>query len=318
MNNIAFAKTVEDMMDITLRDRAIYIRVILGELSRIIDHLVCLAAGLLDMGGQTNYWYLFNPRNDAYDFLSKLTGARLTNSFMRIGGMTHDLYDGWQSDLEDVLKKVDVGITESLKMLVGNRIYNDRIADISPVSAEQAMSYGFTGPNLRASGVAYDLRFTNPYYYYDTFDFDMVVGSVGDTYDRMMVRFDEMNESMKIIKQAMTRIPDGEVNISDRSIIMPTKDCVYGGIEGMMNQFKLVIDGVKVPEGEYYGAYEAANGELGFYIVSDGSGTPYKVKVRPPSFYHMSAYPKIIENYQVADAVLTLGSLNIIAGEMDR
>jgi len=318
MNNIAFAKTVEDMMDITLRDRAIYIRVILGELSRIIDHLVCLAAGLLDMGGQTNYWYLFNPRNDAYDFLSKLTGARLTNSFMRIGGMTHDLYDGWQSDLEDVLKKVDVGITESLKMLVGNRIYNDRITDISPVSAKQAMSYGFTGPNLRASGVAYDLRFTNPYYYYDTFDFDMVVGSVGDTYDRMMVRFDEMNESMKIIKQAMTRIPDGEVNISDRSIIMPTKDCVYGGIEGMMNQFKLVIDGVKVPEGEYYGAYEAANGELGFYIVSDGSGTPYKVKVRPPSFYHMSAYPKIIENYQVADAVLTLGSLNIIAGEMDR
>ena len=318
MNNIAFAKTVEDMMDITLRDRAIYIRVILGELSRIIDHLVCLAAGLLDMGGQTNYWYLFNPRNDAYDFLSKLTGARLTNSFMRIGGMTHDLYDGWQSDLEDVLKKVDIGITESLKMLVENRIYNDRITDISPVSAKQAMSYGFTGPNLRASGVAYDLRFTNPYYYYDTFDFDMVVGSVGDTYDRMMVRFDEMNESMKIIKQAMTRIPDGEVNISDRSIIMPTKDCVYGGIEGMMNQFKLVIDGVKVPEGEYYGAYEAANGELGFYIVSDGSGTPYKVKVRPPSFYHMSAYPKIIENYQVADAVLTLGSLNIIAGEMDR
>jgi NADH-quinone oxidoreductase subunit C/D len=318
MNNIAFAKTVEDMMDITLRDRAIYIRVILGELSRIIDHLVCLAAGLLDMGGQTNYWYLFNPRNDAYDFLSKLTGARLTNSFMRIGGMTHDLYDGWQSDLEDVLKKVDIGITESLKMLVGNRIYNDRITDISPVSAKQAMSYGFTGPNLRASGVAYDLRFTNPYYYYDTFDFDMVVGRVGDTYDRMMVRFDEMNESMKIIKQAMTRIPDGEVNISDRSIIMPTKDCVYGGIEGMMNQFKLVIDGVKVPEGEYYGAYEAANGELGFYIVSDGSGTPYKVKVRPPSFYHMSAYPKIIENYQVADAVLTLGSLNIIAGEMDR
>ena len=318
MNNIAFAKTVEDMMDITLTDRAVYIRAILGELSRIIDHLVCLAAGLLDMGGQTNYWYLFNPRNDAYDFLSKLTGARLTNSFMRIGGMTHDLYDGWQSDLEDVLKKVDVGITESLKMLVGNRIYNDRITDVSPVSAEQAMSYGFTGPNLRASGVAYDLRFSTPYYYYDTFDFDMVVGSVGDTYDRMMVRFDEMNESMKIIKQAMTRIPDGEVNISDRSIIMPTKDCVYGGIEGMMNQFKLVIDGVKVPEGEYYGAYEAANGELGFFIVSDGSGTPYKVKVCPPSFYHMSAYPKIIEKYQVADAILTLGSLNIIAGEMDR
>ena len=318
MNNIAFAKTVEDMIGLTLPERGIFIRVIVGELSRVIDHLVCLAAGLLDMGGQTNYWYLFNPRNNAYDFLSKLTGARLTNSYMRIGGMTHDLYEGWQSDLEDVLSKIDFGITESLKMIMHNRIYNERIQNVSPVSAKEAIDYGFTGPNLRASGVAYDLRFVKPYYHYEDFDFNMVVGSVGDTYDRMMVRFDEMNESMKIIKQAMRNIPDGAISVDDKRVTMPSKDCVYGGIEGMMNQFKLVIDGVKVPEGEYYGAYEATNGELGFYIVSDGSGTPYKVKVRPPSFYHMSAYPKIIENYQVADAIMTLGSLNIIAGEMDR
>lgn len=318
MNNIAFAKTVEDMMDITLPDRGIFIRVLVGELSRIIDHLVCLSAGLLDMGAQTNYWYLFNPRNDVYEFLSKLTGARLTNSYMRIGGMTHDLYEGWESDLADILVKIDKGVTESLKMIVGNRIYNDRLTDLSPVSKEEALSYGFTGPNLRASGVAYDLRFTNPYYFYDSFDFNMVVGSVGDTYDRMMVRFDEINESMKIVRQAIEKMPSGDFNIQDKSIIMPSKESVYGGIEGMMNQFKLVIDGVKVPEGEYYGAYEAANGELGFYINSDGSGTPYKVKVRPPSFYHMAAYPKIIEKYQVADAILTLGSLNIIAGEMDR
>ena len=318
MNNIAFSKTVEEMLDITLPDRGIFIRIILAELSRVIDHLVCLAAGLLDMGGQTNYWYLFNPRNNAYDFLSKLTGARLTNSYMRIGGMTHDLYDGWQTDLEDVLVKIDFGITESLKMITHNRIFNDRIQNVSPVSAAQAIDYGFTGPNLRASGVAYDLRFSDPYYYYDSFDFNMVVGSVGDTYDRMMVRFEEMNESMKIIKQAMKRIPDGPINVADKRITMPSKSCVYTGIEGMMNQFKLVIDGVKVPEGEHYGAFEAANGELGFYIVSDGSGTPYKVKVRPPSFYHIAAFPKIIENYQVADAIMTLGSLNIIAGEMDR
>ncbi|MBU1216889.1 NADH-quinone oxidoreductase subunit D [bacterium] len=318
MNNIAFAKTVEEMLDITLPDRGIFIRVILAELSRVIDHLVCLAAGLLDMGGQTNYWYLFNPRNDAYDFLSKLTGARLTNSYMRIGGMTHDLYEGWQSDLADVLKKIDFGITESLKMITHNRIYNDRIQNVSPVSAQKALNYGFTGPNLRASGVAFDLRFSNPYYYYDTFDFDMVIGSVGDTYDRMMVRFEEMNESMKIIRQAVKRIPGGEINVNDRRITMPAKSCVYGGIEDMMNQFKLVIDGVKVPAKEHYSSFEAANGELGFFIVSDGSGTPYKVKVRPPSFYHMAAYPKIIENYQVADAIMTLGSLNIIAGEMDR
>ena len=318
MNNIAFSKTVEEMLEVTLPQRGIYIRVMLTELSRIIDHLVCLAAGLLDMGGQTNYWYLFNPRNNAYDFLSKLTGARLTNSYMRIGGMTHDLYEGWQEDLNDVLKKIDIGITDSLKMITHNRIYNDRIQNVSPVTPDQAIQYGFTGPNLRASGVAYDLRFATPYYDYESYDFSMVVGSVGDTYDRMMVRFDEMNESMKIIKQVMSRIEEGPINVDDKRIVMPDKESVYGGIEGMMNQFKLVIDGVKVPPKEHYSAFEAANGELGFYIVSDGSGTPYKVKVRAPSFYHMSAYPKIIENYQVADAIMTLGSLNIIAGEMDR
>ncbi len=318
MNNIAFSKTIEDMLGITLPDRGIFIRTILAELSRAIDHLVCLAAGLLDMGGQTNYWYFFNPRNDAYDFLSKLTGARLTNSFMRVGGMTHDLYDGWQDDLEDVLKKIDHGITESKKMIDHNRIFQDRLQDISPVSAEDAISYGWSGPNLRASGVAYDLRFAKPYDFYDSFDFDMVVGSVGDTYDRMMVRIEEINQSMRIIRQAVKELPNGDICVDDKSIILPPKDCVYGSIEGMMNQFMLTIDGVKVPEGEYYGAYEAANGELGFYVVSDGSGTPYKVKVRGPSFYHMASYPQIIQNYQVADAILTLGSLNIIAGEMDR
>nr|WP_300365790.1 NADH dehydrogenase (quinone) subunit D [Hydrogenimonas sp.] len=318
MNNIAFAKTVEEMLDIQLPDRAIFIRVVLAELSRIIDHLVCLAAGLLDMGAQTNYWYLFNPRNDAYDFLSKLTGARLTNSFMRIGGMTHDLYEGWREDLDDVLKKVRQGIDETLRMVAKNRIFNERVQEISPVSAEDAVSWGFTGPNLRASGVPYDLRFADPYYYYDTFDFDMVVGSVGDTHDRMMVRFEEMLQSIRIIEQAVERMPQGPVNVDDRAVTLPPKEEVYNTIEGTMNQFKLIFEGVKVPAGEYYGAFEAANGELGFYIVSDGSGTPYKVKVRAPSFLHMQAYPKIIVDYQVADAIMTLGSLNIIAGEMDR
>jgi len=318
MNNIAFAKTVEDMMDISLPDRGIFIRVILTELSRIIDHLVCLAAGLLDMGGQTNYWYLFNPRNDAYDFLSKLTGARLTNSYMRIGGMTHDLYNGWESDLEDVLAKVDKGVAETLQMVEHNRIFQDRLQGVSPVSAEEALNYGFTGPNLRASGVAYDLRFAKPYYYYDNFEYDIVIGSVGDTYDRLMVRFEEILQSMKIIKQAVKIIPKGDIRVSDHRISMPPKEKVYNSIEGMINQFKLVYEGVKVPKGEFYGAFEAANGELGFHITSDGSGTPYKVKVRAPSFVHMASYPKIITNYQVGDAILTLGSLNIIAGEMDR
>ena len=318
MNNIAFARSVEAMLGVTLPERGVFIRVIIAELSRVIDHLVCLAALLLDMGAQTNYWYLFNPRNDATDFLSRLTGARLTNSYMRIGGMSHDLYDGWEADLEAVLRKIDQGIADTLKMTGRNRIFEDRLQDIAPVSAEAAVAFGFTGPNLRACGVAYDLRAVKPYDFYDSFDFDVVAGSVGDTYDRVMVRFEEMLQSMRIIRQAVKRLPGGAVSVPDHGIVLPPKEAVFGTIEGVMNQFKLIYEGVKVPAGEYYGAYEAANGELGFYIVSDGSGTPYKVKVRSPSFVHMAAYPKIIEGYQVADAVLTLGSLNIIAGEMDR
>ena len=318
MNNIAFAKTVEEMLGLELPDRAIFIRVILAELSRIIDHLVCLAAGLLDMGAQTNYWYLFNPRNDAYDFLSKLTGARLTNSFMRVGGMTHDLYEGWEEDMHDILAKVRQGIDETLRMVAKNRIFNERVQDVSAVSAADAISWGFTGPNLRASGVPYGLRFSDPYYYYDSFDFEMVVGSVGDTHDRMMVRFEEMLQSIRIIEQAMARLPEGPVNVDDRAVTLPPKEEVYRTIEGTMNQFKLIFEGVRVPAMEHYSAFEAANGELGFTIVSDGSGTPYKVKVRAPSFLHMQAYPRIIVDTQVADAIMTLGSLNIIAGEMDR
>ena len=318
MNNVAFSKTVEDMLGITIPDRGVFIRVIVSELSRIIDHLVCLSAGLLDMGAQTNYWYLFNPRGEAYDFLSKLTGARLTNSYTRVGGITHDFYEGWEADLDTIIKSIEKGIDQTLIMVERNRIFHDRVQDVSPVSAEQAISFGFTGPNLRASGVAYDLRFDKPYDYYDTFDFDLVAGSHGDTHDRYMVRFYEIAESIKIIRQAVKRLPDGPISIDNPSIILPTKDKVYGSIEGVMNQFKLVYEGVKVPKQTYYGAYEAANGELGFTIKSDGTGTPYRVKVRAPSFVHIQTLPQIIEGSQVGDAVLTLGSLNIIAGEMDR
>ena len=318
MNNIAFVKSIEDIYKIHIPDRGVFIRVIVSELSRAIDHLVCLAAGLLDMGAQTNYWYLFNPRNNAYDFLSRLTGARLTNSYMRVGGVAHDLHLGWENELEAVLKEIEKGVDESLRMTQTNRIFQDRTYGISPVSAQDALSYGYTGPNLRASGVAYDLRFDKPYDYYDTFDFELVVGSQGDTYDRLMVRFYEIKESLKIIRQAIKKIPMGVISVERHDITLPPKRAVYHSIEGAMNQFKLIFDGLHVPKGEYYSAYEAANGELGFTTISDGSGKPYRVKVRPPSFLHMQSYPQIIQEYQIGDAILTLGSLNIIAGEMDR
>lgn len=318
LNNIAFAHTIEEMLDVTLPLRGQCIRVIIGELSRIIDHLVCLAAILVDMGALTNYWYLFNPRDNVYDLLSKLTGARLTNSYMRIGGVAHDLYDGFEEDLKECLKAIQTGTSDTLKLVAHNRIFQDRTQNVGIISKKNAISYGLTGPNLRASGVAYDIRKVKPYYMYSDFDFEVPLGSVGDVYDRVMVRFEEINQSISIINQAMKSLPKGDISVKDASISLPTKQNVYNNIEGLMNQFKLIYEGVKVPKMEHYGCIEGGNGELGFFVVSDGSGTPYKVKVRPPCFYAMASYPKTVEGLMVADAVLTLGSLNIIAGELDR
>jgi NADH-quinone oxidoreductase subunit C/D len=317
-NNIAFVKTVEEMLGVTISERAQAIRVMLLELSRIEDHVVCLAAVLVDMGGLTNYWYMYNPREDIYDLLSKLTGARLTNSYMRVGGMTNDLYEGFEVDLKEVIKKVQYGVAQTLSLIKHNRIFHDRTQNVGVISAKNAISYAMTGPNLRACGIAFDMRKDAPYYGYEKYEFDVVVGSVGDVYDRVMVRFGEIDESIKIIEQVMQNLPEGEVNVKNASVTLPKKEAVYSTIEGVMNQFKLTFEGVKVPAQEYYSSIEATNGELGFFIVSDGSGTPYKVKVKAPSFTAMSAYPEIIEGSQLADAILTLGSLNIIAGEMDR
>ncbi len=317
-NNIAFAKTVEEMLGVTLPERAVFIRVLVMELSRVINHLVCLAAQLVDMGALTNYWYLYNPRESAYTFFSKLTGARLTNSYMRIGGMSYDLYEGYEEDLKQIIKEIEAGVSDALSLCEHNRIFHDRTQGVCPVSASEAINRSLSGPNLRASGVNYDMRTANPYYHYEQFDFDVAVGSVGDIYDRIMVRFEEIKQSLRIMKQILGNIPDGKICVDDPAIVLPAKTDVYNSIEGTMNQFKLIYEGVKVPSQEYYGSIEATNGELGFYIVSNGSGYPHKVKVRAPSFLAMSAYTSMVEGAMLADAVLNLGSINIIAGEMDR
>ena len=318
LNNIGFSKAVEDMLDIDITPRAKAIRVIIGELSRVIDHLVCNGANMVDLGGLTNFWYLFAPRDDTYDLLSKLTGARLTNSYTRIGGLQYDLYDNFEEDLESVLKNVEKGISDSLSLIERNRIFHDRTQDVGIIKPDFALSAGITGPNLRASGVTYDLRKDTPYYGYENYDFDMVIGSHGDVYDRMMCRFEEIVQSIRIIRQAMKELPDGPINIDCPDIILPDKKDVYGNIEGLMNQFKLTFEGVKVPQGEFYSSTEGGNGELGFFIVSDDSGTPYKVKCRAPCFYSLAGYSKIIENGMLADAIVTMASMNFIAGEFDR
>lgn len=318
MNNIGYVKAIESWMGVEITERARFMRVVLSEFYRVLDHLVCIAANLVDMGGLTNYWYLYNEKEASYDFISRLTGARLTSSFTRIGGMYRDFYEGWEEDLEIQLKDIEKGVGDSLALVLKNRIVHDRTQGNCVLPAETALSYGFTGPCLRASGVPFDLRKDNPYYNYEAFDFNVPIGSKGDIYDRIMVRFEEIFESIKIIRQAMKMIPEGPVFVDDHKAVLPPKDQVYGNIEGLANHFKLVFEGVKVPAGGWYDSYEAANGELGFTVVSDGSGTPYKLKVRPPCFYIMGGFHEMVEGEMIADAIINLGSINIIGGELDR
>ena len=318
LNNIGWAKAIEDMMKIEITPRAKMIRVVIGELSRIIDHFVCNAANMVDLGGLTSLWYLFGARDQAYDLLSKLTGARLTNTYTRIGGLEFDLYDGFDKDLEEVLKTSEKAIEDVLSLIAHNKLFHDRTQDVGVIKADFALANGISGPNLRAAGVAHDLRKDKPYYGYENFDFDLVIGSHGDVYDRMMCRFEESIQSIKIIRQAMKNMPDGAINVYAPNLVLPNKKDVYGNIEGLMNQFKLTFEGTLVPKGEYYSSTEATNGELGFFIISDGSGRPYKVKCRPPCFYSLAAYSKIVEGTMLADAVVTMASLNFIAGEFDR
>ncbi|WP_448873856.1 NADH-quinone oxidoreductase subunit D [Desulfobulbus propionicus] len=318
MNNIAYAKAVESWLGVEVTERTKFMRVILAEFYRIQDHLVCIAANLVDMGGLTNYWYLYNQKEASYDFISRLTGARLTSSFTRIGGMYRDFYEGWEADMEQQLRDIEQGVNDSLKLVLKNRIVHDRTQNVCVMPAEKALSYGFTGPCLRASGVPFDLRKDNPYYYYETFDFTIPLGSKGDIYDRIMIRFEEIFQSISIIRQAMKRIPQGPIFIEKSDVVLPPKSEVYSHIEGLANHFKLIFEGIQVPQGEWYDSFEAANGELGFYFVSDGSGKPYKCKVRPPCFYMMGGFHEMVEGEMIADAVINLGSINIIGGELDR
>lgn len=318
MNNVGFAKAVERALDITITERCRVIRVVVSEIMRICDHLIAVGTNLVDIGALTNFWFTFNEREKVYDILDRLTGARLTNSYCRIGGLARDFYDGCDRDFLRVLDDIEKATIEVTKLIKKNKIFLERTQGICVVSAADAISYGFTGPVLRASGVAHDLRKAHPYYGYEQYEFDIPVGTVGDTYDRIMLRIDEIHQSARIIRQALKNLPGGPVNVDDKRVALPQKENVYQNIEGLINHFKLIYEGTVVPPGEIYDATEAANGELGFYIVSDGTGRPYKVRVRPPCLPMFAAFPEMIEGSMLADAIATLGSINIIAGELDR
>lgn len=318
MNNIGFCKAVEGMFSVTVPERCIVVRVILSELSRIIDHMVCVCTNLVDLGALTNFWYFFNTREEVYKIWEKLCGARLTNTVTRIGGMYRDVYPDFANDVTEVLKKIESSVTEVRGLIEHNKIFIDRTKDICVVSAADAISWGWTGPCLRASGVDRDLRKDEPYYGYQDYQFDTVIGTSGDTFDRIMVRIYEMIESVSITRQALAKLKPGPINSTDARLSLPSRDQVYHDMEALINSFKLIYEGVRPPPGESYDATEAANGELGFLIVSDGGTNPYRIKVRPPCFTQFAAYADMLEGGMLADVAASLGSINIIAGELDR
>ncbi len=317
-NNCIYASAVEKILDVEITPRAQAIRVIVSELGRIIDHLVCVCANLVDIGALTNYWYLYNVRESIYQSLEKLCGSRLTTNYARIGGMSHDLYEGFEVEIREKLEELVQGTDDVMKLIARNAIFLGRTVDVGVISQADALSFGYTGPCLRATGLAYDLRKHAPYWGYENYDFEIPTGTNGDTHDRILVRMAEMVQSRNIILQALDQLPAGPLNIDDHSVILPPKKKVYGSIEGVMNHFKLIYEGIKVPAGEGYGFGEGANGELGFFCISDGTGHPYRLKVRPPCFPIFSSFTHVMEGGMVPDAIATLGSLNIIAGELDR
>ena len=318
MNNFAYCRVVEKMLGIEIPERAKVIRVIVNELSRIADHFICDAAAAQDLGSTTGFFYLFDSREQTMRIWEKLTGARLTNSYGRIGGLYRDTYEGFEEDVLAVCKTVEKNLRDVHACFDRNRIFLDRTVNVGCMTPEKAISYGWTGPCLRATGVASDVRKDEPYWDYETYDWNVVTGTRGDVFDRLMVRLAEAEESLKIIRQALKRLAPGPVSVEDPRVRVPSHERVYQDMEALAGRFKSVFEGIRVPAGEYYCGTETANGELGFTLVSDGSGHPWRVKVRPPCFTQFAAFHELVEGGLIADSIACLSSINIIAGELDR
>ena len=318
LNNNVWCRTVEKLLEVKIPERAEVIRVILDEFSRVIDHFVCIITQILDLGALTNFWLGMKAREAVYTLFEKLCGARLTVSIARIGGLGFDLPEGWVEDAHATCKIILDARAEIDSLVTKNRIFVNRMKGITEISEKEAINWGFTGPCLRATGAAYDLRVDQPYGGYEKYDFDIPVGHKGDCYDRYMVRMEEIIQSVRIITQGLNSLPGGPIKVDDPRISLPDKKNVYGDIEGLMNQFMHVIHNVQPPKGEVYMPQEGANGELGFYLVSDGTNKPYRVKCRPPCFAVFQAFTKLLEGHMLADVIAALGTVNIIAGELDR
>jgi NADH-quinone oxidoreductase subunit D len=368
INNFGYCAAVEKLLGIEITDRCQYIRIMMSEVSRITDHLTCIAASAMELGAMTAFLYLMKAREYLYEIVEQVTGARLTVSYGRIGGVKADLPKGLEARLQDALKQTERELRDVDKLLTKNRIWIDRTRDVGVLTRENAIAFAITGPLARAAGINYDVRKAFPYFGYENMQFDVPLGERGDNYDRYLVRMEEMRQSIRIIRQTLRDLPGGAVAVDakgrimtsfelideaklghtaglvnvtstveptlegtekrfqermqppDRRVMLPSKEDAYGNIEGLMDHFKLIMDyhGMRPPAGEAYFPVEGANGELGFYVVSDGSDRPYRVRCRPPCFFNMAGLHTMLEGYMVADIVATFGSINMIAGELDR
>jgi NADH-quinone oxidoreductase subunit D len=317
INNMGWEMTVEKLIGAEIPKRAQYMRVIIMELARIADHLVCNSVVGVDTGALTGFTYVFQQREKIYELYEEVCGARLTTNIGRIGGFERDFSPEFHTKLKAFLKEFPKIFNEFDNLLSRNRIFMDRTIGAGPISAQRALDYSFTGPNLRAAGIDYDVRVMNPYSSYEEFDFIVPVGTQGDTYDRFQVRQEEIRQSLRIIEQAYKNLPEGSYKADIPEFYLPPKEDVYNNMEALIYHFKIVMGETPIPLGEVYHCVEGGNGELGFYLISDGGRSPYRLQFRRPCFIYYQAYPEMITGQNISDAVLTMSSMNVIAGELD-
>ena len=318
INNVGYCMTVEKLLGIESPARADHVRLILSEFYRIADHIVCIGTNLVDLGALTNFWYLFQPREEIIALAESCSGARLLPTYLRIGGLAVDVPADFLSNSQRIVNMLPRYIDEVEALIMKNRVFRDRVEGVGVISQNDAINFGFTGPCLRATGVPFDVRKASPYLGYETYDWDVPVADGGDTYARFLVRFEEMRQSLRILQQAIDRgLPAGPVIVDNPYVALPPKSKVYNEMESLIYHFKLIMHGIQPPVGERYFQVEGGNGEVGFHVISDGTKNPYRVRVRPPCFPIFEAYGHMIMGQTIPDAIATLGSLNIIAGELD-
>jgi len=317
-NNVAYILAVEKLLGITVPPRAQVIRVMCCEIARISAHLLWLGTGALDLGAATVFFHTFRERETLYNIIEALTGTRLTTSYTRVGGLSADLPAGWTGQVRSFVDSFPKVLDELDSILTRNRIWMKRTQGVGRISAKDAVALSLTGPNLRGTGVAYDVRKSEPYSGYETYEFDVPVGSEGDAYDRYLVRFEEMRQSVRILDQALRRLPDGPISVDDPKITLPRKDRVLTSMEELIEQFMIVTEGIKGPVGEVYHAIEAPKGELGFYIKSEGDKSPYRLHIRSPSFINLQAIETMAVGGLLSDLIAIVASLDPVMGEVDR